>query len=188
MTKMNTYKERKSHSLGAAVNKGNSIGANDSYYSKITILWIAFTISGTAIVAIAAIYSGHVINLLLENPVVFIAYVLSYIAWKKFRFHSRSEIRNAPDFELRFKSDISFAKRFNNTEIVKTLISYILFSVPIIYVTGISERFIGYFGIASGGFASDLQHLVFSSVASIFNLAFGILCSYVYDKIKNKLP
>ena len=94
---------------------------------------------------------------------------------------------NHPDFYENFKYDLHFSRKFNNTEIIKTLISYFILSVPIFYATGFAKQIFSYFGFYYNGFSSDLQTAVFSIILAIGNLVLSIIGSYIYDKIKHKL-
>ncbi|MFY9260626.1 MAG: hypothetical protein WAO71_08980 [Gallionella sp.] len=161
---------------------------HESYLLKMAFFWIASSISGAIVVFIAILYAKEIFNVLSENAVISVAYIASYVAWRVYRVESRSNIRYSPEFKNKMKSDITFAKRFNKTEILKTLISYFLYALPVFYASGMVKQILGYFGYSSGGFALDLQNIGFSIIASISSLAFGLLGSYLYDKIKHKLP
>lgn len=161
---------------------------HESYLLKMAIFWIASSISGTIVVLIAISYASEILNVLSENAVISVAYISSYVAWRIYRVESRSKIRYHPEFDSKMKSDLAFARRFNNTEILKTLISYFLYAIPVFYASGIAKPVLCYFGFVSGGFSLDLQNIAFSICASIYNLALGLLGSYLYDKVKHKLP
>ncbi len=158
------------------------------YHSFMTIFWLASSISSAIIVFVAVAYVEEIKKIFFENTAIFIAYLSTYFIWKTYRSGSRSRIVSQPDFQKRMKSDFSFAQKFNNIEIAKTLVSYFLFSLPVLYASGLAKQIIEFFGVTSGGFAADLRDIALAIAASVFNLVLGLLCAYIYDKIKHKFP
>jgi hypothetical protein len=159
-----------------------------NYLWKMAIFWVASTISGIIIFLIANLYADEIADTLSENKVISLSYLSCYLVWLIYRVGSRSKIKNHPEFQNKLKSDLAFAKRYNKTEVVKTVISYLFYSLPIFYASGMIKPFLEYFGYASDGFALDLKNVVFSIFASVSNLALALFGSYLYDKIKHKLP
>lgn len=158
------------------------------YLGKMTLFWLSITVAGIFVALLVLNYRDNFSAFLNNNRTACLIYAAIYVAWKIYRVKSRLALVNLPDFREKMKSDFLFAKHFNNSEIIKTLVSYFLFSIPFLYATGFAQDTLGIIGYKSEGFGLDLRNLFVSTLSSVFALAFGIAGSYIYDKIKHKLP
>jgi hypothetical protein len=159
-----------------------------SYLNTMAIFWLGVTFANIAVIISLIPYDREIFKVLTENLGSLAIYAIVFLVWKYYRITSRLKYRNHPDFQNKLLTDYTFAKNFNNSEIIKTLINYFLFSIPIFYMTGLSQDVLEYFGYKSNGFGEDIHNLALSIVSSISALILGLLTSYIYDKIKHKFP
>lgn len=158
------------------------------YLRKMTLFWVGMAIASILVAIPMVHYSSALFQFVNENRGGSISYLLIYVVWKIYRVKSRHALRSMPNFTEKMKSDYKFAKHFNNSEIIKTLINYLLISVPLIYAAGLAKDLLLFFGYQSAGFGGDLQQLLISTLSSCFAVVLGVPGAYLYDKIKHKLP
>ena len=158
-----------------------------SYRNKMSFVWIALAISWISILILGMLYGNIIISKIKEHKYIGIIYATIYLLWSMYRTASRAEIKNSPNFQEKFNTDLKFVKDFNNRELRYTFFSYSLIAIPIIFMSDIFTPILVYFDINP----NELSALIVKAFLSLItwllqNLISAIFGGLAYDYVKRK--
>lgn len=86
--------------------------------------WVGITLTWVVTMFWAAFHGERIQTNLGSHNGTVAAYFIVNLCWSVYRNSSRNKVGKLPDFQRRFDNDDAFARRFNRSEFVKTVVSY----------------------------------------------------------------